>query len=184
MTMLSDATLHTLLVSEDEGIGIEPYERSMVEPSSIDVRLGENLRIFTEGDEIIDPRQRQELTVPKRIHDQGFIVNPGEFLLGETLEIVTVGAGYAVQFTGKSSLARLGLEVHKTAGHIDPGFNGVITLEIQNANTRPFRLHRDMPIGQLLVFKLDQPAEFPYGHPSRSSRYQGQSTVTESRSWM
>lgn len=183
MTMLSDGTLLCRLV-EKRGVTIVPLDREAIQPSSVDVRLGEHLRLFTEGDEIIDPRQRQELTVPTRIPEQGFIVNPGEFLLGETAETVTIGAGFAAQFTGKSSLARLGLQVHQTAGHIDPGFEGVITLEIKNVNSRPFRLHRDMWIGQLLVFELDADAVAPYGAPGRNNRYQGQSIVTESRSWM
>lgn len=156
-----------------------------VQPASIDVRLGEELRIFNDaGDDIVDPEVRQEDSVPKRIGPQGFIVDPGEFLLGSTAERVEVGPSHAMQFTGKSSLARLGLQVHMTAGHIDPGFAGKITLEIHNVRPKPFRLQRGMWIGQLLVFKLDAEAIHPYGDPLLRSRYMDQSTVTESRSWM
>lgn len=181
--LLSDGTLAKLLESGD--IVVDPIGPDAIQPSSIDLRLGEELRIFTDGgDPVIDPTRRQELAIPKRIPEQGFYIDPGEFLLGTTLERVEVGPGYAMQFTGKSSLARLGLTVHQTAGHIDPGFEGAVTLEIQNVNRKPIRLRRDMWIGQVLVFALDGAAEKPYGHMDRRSRYFGQSTVTESRSWL
>lgn len=156
-----------------------------IQPASIDVRLSRDLLIFHEGgDPVIDPQRRPEDTVAKRIPEQGFHVKPHEFLLGCTEEEVTVGPGYAMQFTGKSSLARLGLMVHSTAGHIDPGFQGRITLEMTNLRDKPFLLRRGMWIGQLLVFKLDADALRPYGSESLQSRYMAQSTVTESRSWM
>lgn len=158
---------------------------AQIQPSSVDLRLGEELLIFNDaGDDIIDPERRQEDAMPKRIAEQGFIVEPGEFLLGTTLETVKLGSGHAMQFTGKSSLARLGLEVHRTAGHIDPGFRGRITLEMHNVRDKPFRLRAGMFIGQVLVFSLDQPAQHPYGGPDHESRYMNQSTVTASRSWM
>lgn len=174
-----------ILVGEDP-LGAEPGQAtSAVQPASIDVRLSRDLLIFTDaGDDIIDPERRQEDTVPKRIPTQGFIVEPREFLLGSTLEEVRVGNGYAMQFTGKSSLARLGLMVHSTAGHIDPGFHGRITLEMTNLRDKPLRLREGMWIGQVLVFKLDADAMVPYGNPLLGSRYMGQSTVTESRSWL
>ena len=184
--LLSDGGLLDALATGD--IDITPMRTGgdpQIQPASIDVHLGEDLRIFTSGGEpVIDPERRQELTVAKRIPEQGFYVDPEEFLLGTTVEAVTIGAGYAMQFTGKSSLARLGLTVHQTAGHLDPGFSGVITLEIKNVNIKPFKLRRGMPIGQLLVYTLDAPAIHPYGHADLRSLYYGQSTVTESRSWM
>lgn len=156
-----------------------------IQPASIDVRLSRDLLIFHDGgDNVIDPQRRPEDTVPKRIAEQGFYVEPHEFLLGSTEETVTVGPGYAMQFTGKSSLARLGLMVHATAGHIDPGFQGRITLEMLNLRDKRFLLREGMWIGQLLVFKLDAEALRPYGHGELQSRYVGQSTVTESRSWV
>lgn len=156
-----------------------------IQPASIDVRLSRDLLIFHEGGEpVIDPQRRPEDTVPKRIGGHGFFVEPHEFLLGSTLEEVRVGPGYAMQFTGKSSLARLGLMVHATAGHIDPGFQGRITLEMLNLRDKQFLLREGMWIGQLLVFKLDADAIRPYGHGELQSRYMGQSTVTESRSWV
>lgn len=156
-----------------------------VQPASIDVRLSRDLLIFHDGgDNVIDPTRRPEDTVPKRIPEPGFFVEPHEFLLGSTLEEVSVGAGYAMQFTGKSSLARLGLMVHATAGHIDPGFRGRITLEMLNLRDKPFLLREGMWIGQVLVFKLDADALRPYGSEGLTSRYMAQSTVTESRSWM
>lgn len=181
--LISDGSLFELLERGD--LTVAPLGDDAVQPSSIDLRLGEGLRLFhADGPEIIDPEQRQNLTTATRIHDPGFLINPGEFLLGHTLEEVHTSSGYAVQFTGKSSLARLGLTVHQTAGHVDPGFRGRITLEIQNVNTKPIRLRVGMWIGQILVFQLDRPCEVPYGAPGRRSRYMDQSTVTESRSWM
>lgn len=156
-----------------------------IQPASIDVRLSRDLLLFHDGgDPVVDPRRRPDDTVTKRIPEQGFHMGAREFLLGSTIEEVSVGAGYAMQFTGKSSLARLGLMVHATAGHIDPGFRGRITLEMLNLREKSFLLREGMWIGQLLVFKLDADAVRPYGHESLQSRYMGQSTVTESRSWV
>lgn len=182
--MLSDTGIRRALLARH--IAVTPLApQDAIQPSSIDLRLGNELRIFTEGgDPIIDPERRQDDTVLKRIPTQGFIVEAGEFLLGTTEERVEVGPGHAMQFTGKSSLARLGLLVHATAGHIDPGFAGKITLEIMNLRDKPIRLRAGMWIGQVLVFQLDQACDRPYGSEGLSSRYQDQSTVTESRSWL
>jgi dCTP deaminase len=183
--LLSDGALIAALKDGTLGIDPEP-EPQNIQPASIDVHLGGHILEFVAGgDEIIDPQERQHLTERRRImHHNGFILMPGEFILGETAETVTIGDSIAVQFTGKSSLARLGLTVHQTAGHCDPGFTGVITLEIQNVNRKPIRLRRGMKIGQLLVYRLDQRALRPYGHPELGSRYFGQSGVTPSRSWL
>lgn len=186
--LLSDGGIARALSLEGIAITPDPFSDARLtamQPASVDVCLGDELRVFFEGGEdIVDPERRQEDSIPKRIPEQGFIVEPLEFLLGTTVETVKVGPGYAMQFTGKSSLARLGLLVHATAGHIDPGFEGKITLEIMNLRGKMFRLRAGMPIGQLLVFKLDADAIHPYGDPALRSRYMGQSTVTESRSWM
>jgi dCTP deaminase len=181
--LLSDGGIAEALTAGH--IEVEDLADGSIQPASVDVRLSSDLLIFGDhGDEVIDPTRRQEDTIAKRVPEQGFIMDPCEFLLGSTEEEITVGAGYAVQFTGKSSLARLGLMVHSTAGHIDPGFQGRITLEITNQRVKPFRLRPRMWIGQLLIFKLDADAMRPYGHSELRSRYMGQSTVTESRSWM
>lgn len=181
--LLSDGGIIEVLRTRE--CNVEGATREAIQPASIDVRLSRDLLIFHEGgDQVIDPLRRPDDTISKRIPEQGFCVGAHEFLLGSTMEEVTVGAGYAMQFTGKSSLARLGLMVHSTAGHIDPGFRGRITLEMTNLRGKGFRLREGMWIGQLLVFKLDADALRPYGHTELQSRYMGQSTVTESRSWV
>lgn len=184
--LLSDGGIVQALNRGDIRVGAEPGDVTQaIKPASIDVRLSRDLLLFHDGgDPVVDPTRRQEDTVAKRILEQGFHVGAHEFLLGSTLEEVHVGPGYAMQFTGKSSLARLGLMVHSTAGHIDPGFQGRITLEMTNLRNKPFLLREGMWIGQVLVFKLDADAMVPYGSPILGSRYMGQSTVTESRSWM
>lgn len=181
--LMSDASIADLLTSGR--LEVDPIGDDAVQPCSVDLRLGDELLLYTEGPEEIDPLVHQaDLTVAKRVGPFGFSLLPGEFILGSTLERVEIDAEYALTFTGKSSLARLGLTVHQTAGHVDPGFGGRITLEIQNVNRKPIRLWAGMWIGQILVTKLDRPCERPYGHQDRRSRYQGQSTVTASRSWM
>lgn len=179
--LMSDGTIADLLNTED--LTVDPIGPDAIQPCSVDLRLGDEVRLFRDVDEI-DPQVQQVLTFIKKINEQGFSLLPGEFVLGTTLERVSCSARYAITFTGKSSLARLGLLVHATAGHIDPGFEGKITLEIMNLRGKMFRLRAGMPIGQLLVFKLDADAIHPYGDPALRSRYMGQSTVTESRSWM
>lgn len=179
--LMSDTTIGDLILTND--LTVDPLGRDAIQPCSVDLRLGDRLLLFRDVEEI-DPQERQELTFPKVITSVGFSLLPGEFVLGATVETVACSPGYALTFTGKSSLARLGLSVHQTAGHIDPDFRGKITLEIANVNKSPIRLRPDMWIGQILATKLDQPAARPYGHPSRRSRYQGQSTVTASRSWL
>lgn len=181
--MLSDQSILKAIKSGE--IILEPQApRSLIQPASVDVRLDERLILFTEAVDEIDPAKSQpELYVGKKIPEQGFSIMPGEFLLGSTMETLTVGPEIAVDFTGKSSLARLGLMVHVTAGYIDPGFSGKVTLEIKNLNTIPIRLRAGMWIGQFKFFRLDSPCERPYGSPGLGSHYQGQSDVTPSRSW-
>lgn len=158
--------------------------REELQPASIDVRLGDRLIMFTDAVDEIDPEQRQpELTIFKRIPVQGFSLLPDEFVLGTTEETLTIGDSIAADFTGKSSFARLGLMVHVTAGYIDPGFSGKVTLEIKNLNQKPIRLRAGMKIGQFKFFRLDSPCLRPYGSAGLDSHYQGQSDVTASRAW-
>lgn len=182
--LLSDGGIRAAL---DAGhIGVSPSTLHLsVQPASVDVRLGDRLIVFTEEVQEIDPERHQpKLTQEKRIHEQGFSIMPGEFLLGTTMEVITLDDRHAAMLNGKSSLGRLGLEVHSTAAWLDPGFVGAVTLEIKNVNSKPIRLRSGMWIGQFVFFHLDQPALRPYGHSELSSRYQGQSDVTASRSWM
>lgn len=158
----------------------------MLQPASIDVRLDRAFRVFENhryGH--IDPALEQaDLTrLVEPADGEPFVLHPGEFVLASTYERVTLADDLAGRLEGKSSLGRLGLITHSTAGFIDPGFTGHITLELSNLATLPIVLWPGMKVGQLCVFGLSGPAEFPYGSKERGSRYQGQRGPTASRSW-
>src|SRR5438034_3847553 len=157
-----------------------------MQPSSIDVRLDRWFRIFNNHLYThIDPSVPQEdLTAAVEVSDgEPLVLHPGEFILGSTLEIISLGNELAARIEGKSSLGRLGLLTHSTAGFIDPGFSGHVTLELSNVATLPIKLWPGMKIGQLCVFRLSSPAEHPYGSEKYGSRYQGQRGPTPSRSY-
>lgn len=157
----------------------------VLQPASVDVRLDRELVLFTDAYDEIDPEAHQpDLTVRKKIGPSGFSLMPDEFVLGSTRENLTLNSSIAADFTGKSSLARLGLVVHMTAGYIDPGFSGKVTLEIRNMNRKPIRLRAGMKIGQFKFFRLDTTCLRPYGTEGLDSHYQGQQGVTPSLSWM
>lgn len=181
--LLSDRDLGHVLA--DGQLAIEPLDRTLIQPASIDVRLSRMFRVFhTHTRTHIDPAQEMPgLTELVRAGHDGFVLHPGEFALGCTVERVTLGASLAARFEGKSSLGRLGLVVHSTAGFIDPGFSGHVTLELSNAATLPIRLHVGMKVGQLCVMRLSSPADRPYGSVELGSRYQDQQGPTESRAW-
>jgi dCTP deaminase len=165
---------------------IDPYDAQLIQPSSIDVRLDRYFRVFNNQKYThIDPALQQddltELVEPEG--DDPFVLHPGEFVLGSTLEVVTLPNDLASRLEGKSSLGRLGLLTHSTAGFIDPGFTGHITLELSNVANLPITLWPGMRIGQLCLFRLSSPAEHPYGAAVYGSRYQGQRGPTPSRSW-
>ena len=166
-------------------IGLDPFEAEMIQPSSIDVRLDRYFRLFDNHKyPFIDPAQDQpDLTRLVEV-EQGepFILHPGEFVLGSTYEGVTLPDDVAARLEGKSSLGRLGLLTHSTAGFIDPGFSGHVTVELSNVATLPITLWPGMKIGQLCFFRLSSPAEHPYGSARYGSRYQGQRGPTASRS--
>lgn len=158
----------------------------MIQPSSIDVRLDKFFRLFDNHKyPFIDPAAEQpELTrLVEVTEDESFILHPGEFVLASTYEAVTLPDDVAARLEGKSSLGRLGLLTHSTAGFIDPGFSGHVTLELSNVATLPITLWPGMKIGQLCFFRLSSPAEHPYGSAQYGSRYQGQRGPTASRSW-
>ncbi|MGN6760083.1 MULTISPECIES: dCTP deaminase [unclassified Leifsonia] len=166
-------------------IALEPYEPEMVQPSSIDVRLDRFFRLFDNHKyPFIDPAEDQpELTRFVEVDaDQPFILHPGEFVLGSTFEMVSLPDDVAARLEGKSSLGRLGLLTHSTAGFIDPGFSGHVTLELSNVATLPIKLWPGMKIGQMCFFRLSSAAERPYGSAEYASRYQGQRGPTASRS--
>ncbi|TFB75315.1 dCTP deaminase [Cryobacterium glaciale] len=182
--LLSDRDIKAEL---DAGrIGLEPLDPAMVQPSSIDVRLDRLFRLFDNHKyAYIDPAEDQpELThLIETKPDEPFILHPGEFVLGATYERVTLPDNVAARLEGKSSLGRLGLLTHSTAGFIDPGFSGHVTLELSNVATLPIKLWPGMKIGQLCFFQLSSPAEKPYGSSEYGSRYQGQRGPTASRSF-
>ena len=181
--LLSDRDIKAEL--ESGRIGLTPSEAEMVQPSSVDVRLDRYFRLFDNHKyAVIDPAEEQpELTRLIEVDPaEGFILHPGEFVLGSTYEKVSLPDDIAARLEGKSSLGRLGLLTHSTAGFIDPGFEGHVTLELSNVATLPIRLWPGMKIGQLCFFKLSSPAERPYGSGATYSRYLGQRGPTASRS--
>lgn len=182
--LLSDRDIKAEL---DAGrIGLDPYDPTLIQPSSIDVRLDRFFRLFDNHKyPFIDPADDQpELTHLVEVDpDEPFILHPGEFVLGSTYELVTLPDDIAARLEGKSSLGRLGLLTHSTAGFVDPGFSGHVTLELSNVATLPIKLWPGMKIGQICYFRLSSPAENPYGSSIYGSRYQGQRGPTASRSF-
>jgi dCTP deaminase len=165
---------------------LDPWDVELLQPSSIDVRLDRYFRVFNNSQYThIDPaKQQDDLTTLVEPKDDGpFVLHPGEFVLGSTLEVVTLPDDLAGRLEGKSSLGRLGLLTHSTAGFIDPGFTGHITLELSNVANLPITLWPGMKIGQLCLFRLSSAAEHPYGSAQSGSRYQGQRGPTPSRSY-
>ncbi len=168
-------------------VAVEPFAESMIQPSSVDVRLDRFFRVFENHKySVIDPSiEQSELTREVVVEpNEHFILHPGEFVLASTYEIITLPDDIAGRLEGKSSLGRLGLLTHSTAGFIDPGFSGHITLELSNVANLPVKLFPGMKIGQLCLIKLSSPAEHPYGSAVYASRYQGQRGPTASRSWI
>lgn len=168
-------------------IALEPYDPSMIQPASVDVRIDRFFRLFDNHKyPYIDPSQDQEdLTrLVEVAPDDPFILHPGEFVLGATYEKVTLPDNIAARLEGKSSLGRLGLLTHSTAGFIDPGFSGHVTLELSNMATLPIMLWPGSKVGQLCFFQLTSATEHPYGSGAYGNRYQGQRGPTASRSYL
>jgi len=181
--LLSDRDIRAEI--DQQRIQLEPWDEAMVQPSSVDVRLDRFFRLFDNHKyPHIDPAQDQpDLTRLVEVNgDEPFVLHPGEFVLGATYELVSLPDDMAARLEGKSSLGRLGLLTHSTAGFIDPGFSGHVTLELSNVATLPITLWPGMKIGQLCFFRLSSPAEHPYGSERYGSRYQGQRGPTASRS--
>ena len=181
-SVLSDGTIRRLV---DAGrIVIDPWSPELVQPASVDLRLGDSFRVFhnhrVTAIDLRDPPTHltEEVVVAE---GEPFAIHPGEFVLGRTLEYVELPDDVVARIEGKSSLGRLGLIVHATAGFVDPGFRGTLTLEITNLTRVPIKLYAGLPIGQLSFMTLDAPAERPYGSEALGSHYQGQVAATESR---
>ena len=182
--LLSDRDIRAEV--NDGRVVLDPWDPTMVQPSSVDVRMDKYFRLFDNHKyPVIDPAADQpDLTRLIEVEpDEGFVLHPGEFVLGSTLETVTLPDDLAARVEGKSSLGRLGLLTHATAGFVDPGFSGHVTLELSNVATLPIRLWPGMKIGQLCFFRLSSPAEHPYGSGVYGSHYQGQRGPTASRSF-
>ena len=182
--LLSDRDIRAEIAAER--LGIDPYDPALVQPSSVDVRLDNMFRVFNNTRYThIDPSIQQDELTSLMQPDPGepFVLHPGEFVLGSTLELCTLPDDLAGRLEGKSSLGRLGLLTHSTAGFIDPGFSGHITLELSNVANLPITLWPGMKIGQLCLLRLTSPAEHPYGSAQAGSKYQGQRGPTPSRSY-
>jgi len=182
--LLSDRDIRKEIASSR--ISLEPFEAEMVQPSSVDVRIDRYFRVFENHkyphiDPSIEQAELTRLVEPEG--DEPFILHPGEFVLGSTYEVVTLPDDVSARLEGKSSLGRLGLITHSTAGFVDAGFSGHVTLELSNVATLPIKLWPGMKIAQLCFFRLTSPAEAPYGSGATGSRYQGQRGPTPSRSF-
>jgi dCTP deaminase len=183
--VLSDRTIR----SEIEGgrIVIDPYDPGMIQPSSVDLRVDRRFRVFHNSRHpFIDVRQPMEdLTEAVEVpEDRPFILHPGEFVLGQTLERVSLPDDLVARLEGKSSLGRLGLLIHSTAGFVDSGFSGNLTLELSNVANLPITIYHGMPIGQISFMRMDGPVEHPYGSGENASKYQGQDEPTPSRFYL
>ncbi|HWE10135.1 MAG TPA: dCTP deaminase [Solirubrobacteraceae bacterium] len=182
VSVLSDGTIVRLV--EEGRIRIDPWDPGLVQPASVDLRLGDSFRVFhNHRASAIDLRHppenlTEEVVVPE---GESFVIHPGEFCLGRTLEWVELPEDIVARIEGKSSLGRLGLIVHATAGFCDPGWRGTLTLELNNLTRVPIKLYPGLEIAQLSFMTLDRPALRPYGSPDLGSHYQGQRAATASR---
>jgi dCTP deaminase len=179
-SVLSDGTIRRLV--EEGRIAIEPWDPALVQPASVDLRLGDSFRVFhNHRTAAIDLRDPPTNLTEEVVNADVFVIHPGEFVLGVTREHVELPDDIVARIEGKSSLGRLGLIVHATAGFVDPGFKGTLTLEITNLTRVPIKLYPGLLIAQLSFMALDAPAERPYGSEELGSHYQGQTAATESR---
>ncbi|HJM88368.1 MAG TPA: dCTP deaminase [Dehalococcoidia bacterium] len=180
--VLSDRSIAEALASGR--LVIEPIGEEALQPASVDIRLDRQFRVFrNHRDSYIDVREPvEDLTEVETIEDdQAFVLHPGEFVLGSTLERIKLADDLVSRVEGKSSLGRLGLLVHATAGYVDPGWDGHLTMELSNVANLPIRLYYGMKIGQLSFLELTTAAEHPYGSSELHSKYQGQTGPTASR---
>lgn len=181
-SVLSDGTIIEFV--QQGRIAIDPWDPGLVQPASVDLRLGDSFRVFhNHRASAIDLRRppenlTEEVVVPE---GESFVIHPGEFCLGRTLEWVELADDIVARIEGKSSLGRLGLIVHATAGFCDPGWKGTLTLELNNLTRIPIKLYPGLEIAQLSFMMLDRAALRPYGSPELGSHYQGQRAATASR---
>ncbi len=180
--VLSDRTIKAEIAAGR--LVFDPYDPGLVQPSSVDMRVDRRFRVFRNARyPYIDVRKPMEdLTEPIAMEgDEPFILHPGEFVLGQTLERVRLPDDLVARLEGKSSLGRMGLLIHSTAGFVDAGFEGNLTLELSNVANLPITIYHGMPIGQISFMRMDMPVERPYGSEEAGSKYQGQAEPTPSR---
>ena len=179
--VLSDRTIRAEV--ESGRIVFDPFDPSLIQPSSVDMRVDRKFRVFNNARyPYIDVRKpMEELTEMVEVDEEPFILHPGEFVLGQTLERVRLPDDIVARLEGKSSLGRLGLLIHSTAGFVDAGFEGNLTLELSNVANLPITIYHGMPIGQISFMRMDGPVETPYGSGEAGSKYQGQTEPTASR---
>ena len=185
MSVLSDRDIRAALEAGE--VGIRPYDPSDLQPSSVDLHLDRSFRVFRNNRyAYIDVRSPQpDLTeLLKVADDEPFILHPGEFVLGQTLEWVELPNDLVARLEGKSSLGRLGLLIHSTAGYVDPGWKGNLTLELSNVANLPIAIYPEMKIGQISFLQMTTAAEHPYGSGEAKSKYQGQRGPTPSRYYL
>lgn len=185
MTLLSDRDIHGAV--DFGGLVIEPFVPDLVQPSSVDVRLGGKVRVFASSwgmtHWVIDPYNVSDyLTKVRQVPANGYVLKPGNFILASTLEYLELPNNIAARLEGKSTLGRLGLSIHTTAGFIDPGFKGTVTLEVHVTGQMPVLLRTGMKIGQLCFFRMSSEVEAPYGSGKLGSHYQDQSGPTPPQS--
>jgi dCTP deaminase len=183
--VLSDRTIRAEV--EAGRIAFDPFDPTLIQPSSVDMRVDRKFRVFHNARRpFIDVREPMEdLTELVEVtDDEPFILHPGEFVLGQTLERVRLPDDIVARLEGKSSLGRLGLLIHSTAGFVDAGFQGNLTLELSNVATLPITIYHGMPIGQISFMRMDSPVETPYGTGETGSKYQGQAEPTPSRFYL
>jgi dCTP deaminase len=182
--MLSDRSIREAV--ESGRIGIDPFDPALIQPSSIDVRLGSKFLVFRNTKRAyIDVKQPADdlMELIEVGHDEPMFLHPHEFVLGSTVERVRIPDDLVGRLEGRSSLGRLGIVIHSTAGFLDPAFEGHVTLEISNLANLPIALYAGMRIGQISFAQMTTPAERPYG-PARGSKYSGQSLPTASRLYL
>ena len=166
-------------------IKIEPFDRNCVQPSTVNLHLSSEIRVFDNWQHgVVDVKEKVDVSRLIKIKKEGFIIHPGEFLLGSTVEKITLPNDIAAKLEGRSSLGRLGLVVHATAGYVDPGFSGWLTFELSNLSRLPIRVYPGMKIAQICFFQMSSPVLRPYGSKGLGSKYQGQKGPTASRAWM
>jgi dCTP deaminase len=182
--VLSDRSIREAIAAGR--IRLDPYDSSLVQPASIDVRCDRRFRVFRNSRYGFTDVKQPMPDLTELVEAEGdapFILHPGEFVLGATVERITLGDDLVARLEGKSSLGRLGLQVHSTAGFIDPGFDGHVTLELANVSNLPITLYAGMKVGQVSFLQMTTPAERPYGSGGLGSKYQGQVGPTPSEYW-